>query len=549
MSLHLEVDKPLEGFKSRRRGKRTLGDPGTSPYANGAISGNGGFAAAKINRLLIDFIVGSRSADQDLFGDNKTLRARARKLELDNPHARKFLQMVKQNVVGPAGVQMKAKIRNLFGAETAQTKAISERIEEEWSWWTSGKRCSADGRMTWIDVQQMAILSWAREGETLVKYVFDRKFNDTGIALQILDNDQLDDNLNVPLTDGAQIRMGVEVDKYRRPLAYHLFTNHPNDTIGGPDRDRKRISADFVLHLGMWTRPGQTRGYSQMAAAILSLNQYNRFEEATVVASRFAASKVMSIEQEGIDDWDDDEEDEDDHNAPNGNVPPPTMNGESGEALLLDPGQKANFFDPKFPTSTFGDFSKAILRNISSALLVSYPSLASDLSGVNFSSIRAGLIDERDCWRVIQRWFIDHFCFDVFLKWLKFAQLSTLDDIVLTERQMEQISWRPRGWEWVDPQKDANATILKLGEGLTTYEDECAKVGLDWQDVAEQRKIEQEFFDKTGVVFGVDVSGDQGGKGVAAGDEADVAEEGQSADGKPGAAKPAAGAAKGGKKA
>ena len=78
------------------------------------------------------------------------------------------------------------------------------------------------------------------------------------------------------------------------------------------------------------------------------------------------------------------------------------MSGNTGEAMVMDPGQHVNFIDPRFPTNTHKEFMQSVLRNISSALLVMYPSLANDLEGVNFSSIRAGLVDERDMWRIVQ---------------------------------------------------------------------------------------------------------------------------------------------------
>jgi lambda family phage portal protein len=165
-----------------------------------------------------------------------------------------------------------------------------------------------------------------------------------------------------------------------------------------------------------------------------------------------------------------------------------------------------------------------MLRNIASGMLVQYPSLANDLEGVNFSSIRAGLVDERDMWRVLQAWFIVDFMEPIYLKWLKMALLTTLKDIQLTPAQMEQVEWRPRGWAWVDPQKDTDSTILQLGEGLTTYEIECANRGLDWEAVAEQRAKEIAFFKERNLPFGVDITGDQGGKGVAAGDEGEAAQ-------------------------
>lgn len=523
--LDLTGAKRLEGYKPSR-GRRTL-DAGSIPGLANSGTGLGGFAAAKINRLTMDFIARSRSADQDLFGDNIRLRSRARKLALDNPHARKFLAMVKQNVVGHNGIRMKSKVTGLNGKDTAATDKINQRIEEEWLRWCRKGRCTADGKFSYIELQQLAIVNIAREGENIVKNVFGRQFNETGYALQPIDNDQLDDTYVTSLENGGSIRMGVEQDRYRRPTAYHLWNGNPND-IFQDSRLRTRVPADQIIHSAIWERPGQSRGYTWLSAAILPLNMYGGFEEATLVASRASAAKFVTIQTPYADGMDFEDEDEQggDQNIDGTKL----MTANPGEALVLDPGQEANYIDPRFPMSTYKEFSQAALRSVASGLLVSYPSLANDLEGVNFSSIRAGLLEERDCWRLIQKWFIDHFCEEIRMKWLETALLTTLADITLSRDQMEQVAWMPRGWTWVDPQKDANAIILKLGEGMTTMEKECAEIGMDWMEVAKQRKKEQDYFNKLGVQFGVDITGDQGGKGVAADAEADVAKEG--ADGK-----------------
>ncbi|MCI0539082.1 MAG: phage portal protein [Verrucomicrobiales bacterium] len=53
-------------------------------------------------------------------------------------------------------------------------------------------------------------------------------------------------------------------------------------------------------------------------------------------------------------------------------------------------------FDPQHPTQAFPFFVKTFLRGIASGLGVSYNTLANELEGVNFSSIRAGVSDERE---------------------------------------------------------------------------------------------------------------------------------------------------------
>jgi len=528
--LDLNGAKPLEGYKSARtsrHARRTLENiPGLIPG-----SGAGGFAAAKINRLTMDFIARSRSADQDLFGDNIRLRARARDLAVNNPFARKFLAMCVQNVVGPHGVLMQAKITGKNGKVTAETKVINEKIESAFRDWCETGSCTADGKFSWVEYQQMAIKNVAREGENLVKFVYCRGFNPVGFALQPLDNDQLDDTMMIGNIDGSSIRMGVEVDKYRKPLAYHLWNGHPQDIVAS-DRRRMRVPATEIVHTAVWERPGQTRGYTWFAAAILALNQYAGWDEATLVAARASAAKFLVIENEFEDGYTGEDEDEagDSVNTDGTQM----MTADAGEALNLDPGAKANFIDPRFPMNSHKEFSQTCLRSIATALLVSYPSLANDLEGVNFSSIRAGLLDERDSWRVIQHWFITHLHKPVFAAWLRMALLTTLADLELTPQQCKQITWRARGWDWVDPQKDANATILKLSNGLTTYSEALAERGLDFEETMDQRASEQKYVEdlqkrftlRNPVTLGTDLAGDQGGKGVAAGAEEDVTAEG-----------------------
>lgn len=526
--LDLNGSKPLEGYKSRRA-KRTLGDPGTVPAGMlGGSSSMSGFAAAKVNRLTMDFLAGQRSADQDLFGDNVKLRGRARKLALDNPLVKNFLFKVPQNIIGAHGIGMVPKITNEYGKETAATKLANERIAKEWHRFAHSRRCSADGKLNLVTMAQQAVTNVAREGEHLTKFVFGRQFNDYGIAFQSLDNDQLDDTMMVPdAGNGNQIRMGVEVDQYGRPEAYHLFNAHPFDTFGAT-RERKRIPAEFIVHPARWERPGQTRGYTWLAASMLQLNQFDRYEEAVIVASRASAAKFGVIQQTVTDDFtEEDELEEDGEGAGQQGI-----DFSTGEFPVMGPGQTLNYIDPRFPTTTHKEFTQTVLRIICSGLLMQYPVLANDLEGVNFSSIRAGMVDERDMWRILQRWFIESWYMPLYQGWLKFALLTRLSDITLTQDQMEQVEWMPRGFDWVDPQKDADSIILQLGEGLSTLERECAARGLDWRKVLDQRAIEAAYAKEKGVVLGVDLTGDQAGKGVAAGDESAAATVAGAADSK-----------------
>lgn len=515
--LDLHRAAPLEGYKGRNEVraekaakrqalmKRALGDPGTIPSSLLGGSGGGSFLAARVNDITRDFIGKNASADSELWGDGRRMRARARDLSVNSPFGRKFLANLSQNVVGPGGILMQAKVRNEYGQDTAATKRINKRIEEEWARWCKKGRATADGKFSWLGLQHLVIKNCGREGENLVKDVYGREFNQVGYALQMLDNDQLDDTMMQQLDNGNQVRMGVEVNGYMRPIAYHLFSGHPQDMLSR-NRDRVRVPADQITHTAVFERPGQSRGYTWMAAAISPMNQLNRYEEAVIVAARASAAKFFAIQQQAAEGWS--PEDEDDEAADDSSV----YTAEAGEGWKLDPGQTLNFIDPRFPSPNHKQFMQAMLRSIATGLLTDYPTLANDLEGVNFSSIRAGMLDTRDCYRIIQQWFIEYFCEPIFQKWLRMALLTVLKDVQLSEVQREQISWKPRGWDWVDPLKDAQAIVLKLRAGLITYADALATLGLDFEETMTERAMEQAFIEALGIQLETDITGDLGGE-------------------------------------
>ena len=116
---------------------------------------------------------------------------------------------------------------------------------------------------------------------------------------------------------------------------------------------------------------------------------------------------------------------------------------------------------------------------------VSYASLSNDLESVNYSSIRQGSLDERDQYRVMQRWLTDHFLQPVFDAWLE-EQLTHELLSSLPMRKIEkfnQAEWRPRGWQWIDPTKEVAANIEAVKNGFKSLADVAGETGRDSEDV------------------------------------------------------------------
>ena len=121
---------------------------------------------------------------------------------------------------------------------------------------------------------------------------------------------------------------------------------------------------------------------------------------------------------------------------------------------------------------------------------MSYHTLANDLTDVNYSSIRAGVLEDRDRWMTLQQWFIDAFLEPVFDEW--FPRALTAGVVVLPNgaalpvakaEKFRAHEWQPRRWSWVDPLKDQEAAILAIKNGLLSPQQVAAQQGMDLEDV------------------------------------------------------------------
>lgn len=174
-----------------------------------------------------------------------------------------------------------------------------------------------------------------------------------------------------------------------------------------------------------------------------------------------------------------------------------------GEIFIAPAGYKFNGFDPKFPSDQYGAFTKAITRELASAMGVSYNTLANDLEGVNYSSIRAGLLDEREFYKEVQNWLKEKFLNPVFSAWLEMFLVSP--DTRLPFNKFEKFNkptWRGRSWPWVDPLKDSQAQEMALRNGFKTRRQILAESGLDYEETMLQLAAEKEYEEKLGLKFG-----------------------------------------------
>jgi lambda family phage portal protein len=476
---------------------RFLGELGLRPRAASQRS----FDAAQFTRLTNDFMrAWIASPMQDVRYDLRTLRARARDLERNDPHAKRFFRLLEKNVVGTDGVTLIARAAMLRGGGL-HTDA-NAAIESAWADFCRVGNCTVDRQQGLVDFAKLVLRTMARDGEVFIrrwKY-FD---NTHGYALQIVDADLFDETFDVrALPNGNVIKMSIELDPFGAPVAYHAWNQHPQDVgWGNQPLARDRIPASEIWHLFVPQRAGQPRGVTWLNAVMLQLKKLGGYEEAELTAARVAAAKMGFITTDGSDEGPDPSSvDLGDGSLADGDR---LMDASPGSIDELAPGQKFQSWDPQHPSGNYSPFTNAIIRSLAVGLDVAAHSLSGDLSQANYGSLRTGLLDERDTYRELQGLLVRFFYDQCYREWVPCAQLTGALALAGPAQRFYAVKWRARGFPWIDPLKDSQAAIIDIDNGLTSRTRVVAERGEDFEDVLADLVLEKQLADKAGITFGV----------------------------------------------
>lgn len=434
------------------------------------------FDAAITNRLTASWIAGSASMDEDLRANLDALRNRSRDLFKNDAYAAKFGRMVRNNVVGAQGFVLQSAATDPNDKPDA---AANKAIEDAWYRQCRPGNFDVTGKLSADDFFRTLCVVLPRDGEVLIRKVRGRNRGDFGYQLQMLDVARLDTNYNVEPASGRNaIVMGVEIDSFRAPVAYHIRKTLRPGLIGG---DRERVPAAEILHLFLPWDAEQTRGIPWMHAAMHQLRQLGGYREAAVIAARIGASKM------GIYTRKDDAQPPIDGKDAAGNF---LTSAEPGHFEIAPDGYTLDTWDPTYPHDQFDVFCKATLRGIASGIGVAYNSLGNDLEGVNFSSIRSGVLEEREEWMVIQQWLIASALVPIYEDWLQWALLAGAIKLpngsALPAGKVDKFrahSWQARRWAWVDPMRDVQASVIAIQNHLASPQQIAAQQGRDVVDV------------------------------------------------------------------
>lgn len=422
------------------------------------------------------------------------LRARSRDLIRNNEHAASGIAKLVSNIIGD-GIIPESRTGD------PGLDSIVDGLFADWA-----DECEASGQLGFYGCQTLACRAVLESGEGLVRQL-PRRMSDglvVPLQIQLLEADYLDATKDEVLSEGRVVRQGVEVDRQGRRVAYWLLPEHPGARALLPLSmsslsQSVRVPAEFVAHVYEAVRPGQTRGLPWLAPSMQGLRDFADYQDAERVRKKLEACATafvgsvdqdINVDQVGI--------------APavtdiDGNV---IEHFEPGLIGYLPSGKTVTFNAPA-TVGGYQEYSRTTLQGLAAGSRMTYELMTGDLSGVNFSSIRAGLIDFRRMVSAFQNQiFVRQFCKPVW-SWFIDAAIAAgeLPARDATGRQIRYSAvWTPPRFESVDRLKDAQADILEMRAMLASHSEIVRRRGRNLEDLIEEIDAGLDLLDSAGIV-------------------------------------------------
>ncbi|CAD7288240.1 phage portal protein [Campylobacter suis] len=380
------------------------------------------------------------------------LRNQARSLSVNNSLTSGFFDTIASEILGEQGLTLSI---------NSSDELLNKKAEKAYFDWE--RNCCPYGVYDFEDLEEMALISYYRDGEVFVHFV---RSND-GLKIEILDANLIDSNYT---DDKENVKCGIQREKNSlKPLFYYL--RKEGNTIKTQLNEVIKIPADDIIHIKKTLIPQQRRGISRLASAVMDINGKDKFLKAERDRARLASEItgfITNKADDGLLEFNLDGESEEVKNKI----------ATVGELSYLNSNEDIKFADTHAPDNIV-DYLKMTDREVARGLGVSYATLTGDLREVNYSSIRQGVTSERRSFRRLQGFLRRKFHEPIFKEWLKSATITKIFTPAEHSKILNSFSYKPQGWEYIDPTKEVNANKVSIENGFKTISEVLREKGVE----------------------------------------------------------------------
>ncbi len=527
------------------------GDTVTVPTVPAGDLAMGPFEAA--DRLDTSIALWSsplKHIDAEILPEKDTIDGRARDVLRNDAYVQGGSNLHKDNIVGSHYLLNCRPISKvIFGKQDDQwEEEFQSEVEELWDLYSDSVDNWIDASRTnnFTQMVRLAVGVHFMAGEMLaaVEYIKDdgSPFN---TAIQFVDLDRLSTDPMYQMD--ANVRKGIRYNSRGAPIAYQIRKEHPADyrplLTGGTNlfewnevAVRKPWGRLQVIHLFEQIRPDQSRGITDLATSLKATKIGHTWRDLNiqhaVTQAMYAAAITSELPSDQV------------FAALGGGQPTPDKVQEmvtnyaegylssvaqyagTNRGLQIDgvkiphlyPGTKLDLLSPG-KSGLQPEFESSLLRYIAASMGVSYEQLSRDYTKTNYSSARAAM---NETWKFMQarkKLIADKFATICFRLWLEEAinsgRITTARGINiydpvpgkrygrlnLTFDALSKCDWIGASRGQIDEYKETQAAVLRITNGLSTAEDELARLGKDWRKVYRQLKREMVLRETLGLMF------------------------------------------------
>lgn len=504
-------------------------------FNGGALEG-----AGKISRETLLWHPSMRSPDSVINSAKPLADARGRDSVRNTGYVSGAVAVHKDSIVG---AQYRLNAQPNWRLLSTISKSFDETWADEFQETVEARfNLLADSNYSWLDAQRvntltgmvrLAIGVFLITGEVIGTCEWIREAGrPVNTAIQFVNGDRLCNPNNT--MDTRFLRRGIERDVRGRAIAYNfrlgdLYDFYPDEL----PMTWRRVPVEKpwgrrqVVHIVEQQMPDQSRGLSDMVAALKNMHMTKKFQEVTLQNAIVNATYAAAIESE----------------LPSDAVAAALGqgSGDVGNAMLgvygaymgalsqylgasnnirvdgaqiphLFPGTKLTMQPAKTSGGVGTGFEESLLRHTAAALGLSYEELSRDFSKTNYSSGRAAMGLSARFMASRKKHVADRLASEIYS--LVLEEEMANGNVPLPARVTRDVFYAPLAKEaftsstWIgsgagqiDELKETQAALLRIAGGISTWEREAARLGMDWRELFAQRSREEETIKKLGLDF------------------------------------------------